>query len=123
MATRVLTVVGKYHSRVTEYNGRTFASKAEAHRAQELELLEKAGEIKGLQYQPEYTLMPAFEYKGKNIKRIIYKADFCYTDNITGDYIVEDVKGFSTPMWKLKQKMFWHVFRHNPHIELRVVKP
>jgi hypothetical protein len=117
----------KYHSRVTEYNGRTFASKAEAHRAQELELLQGAGKIKDLEYQPRYMLQPPFVRLGKTIPTVVstfraiyYVADFAYWDNETEKKVVEDVKGAETPLWKLKEKMFRY---HYPSIELRVVKP
>ena len=48
----------KYGARRTysELCGRTFASKAECIRSEELALLEKAGEISGLKYQVRFVL-------------------------------------------------------------------
>lgn len=65
---------------------RTFSSKLEAKRAEELRMLEMAGEIVGLIYQPKWVL---------SIKpKITYTADFTYVSN--GKQIVEDVKGILT---------------------------
>jgi len=34
-----------------------------------------------------------------------YKADFVYFDKLANELIVEDVKGFRTPLYKLKKKL------------------
>lgn len=86
----------------------TFDSKREAARAKELELLEKAGEIIGLEIQVPYELQPAFRDKrGKKIAAIKYVADFTYMTK-DGDNIIEDVKSQATrndKVYKLKRKM------------------
>lgn len=92
-----LPAANKYGARRT-YSvlaGREFASKAEAQRAEELVLLERAGHIETLQYQPRFVLCDR--------PRIIYTADFFYhklpcdgspTHQRCG--IIEDVKGMLT---------------------------
>lgn len=85
----------KYGNVRTECNGRTFASGKEAKRAQELETMQKAGEIFCLQYQVKFPVSAT----------INYIADFVYLDNKLNPHI-EDSKGFKTDVYKLKKKLF-----------------
>jgi hypothetical protein len=96
----------KYHSKKTIVDGIKFDSKKEATRYQELKLLEKAGKIKELKLQPEYELIPKFKKNNKTYRKTIYKADFSYFDIEANKYIIEDVKGFKTDVYKLKKKLF-----------------
>ena len=99
----------KYHSKKTVIDGITFDSKKEAERYSELKLLERCGAISNLELQKVYELIPAqyelYERYGKNGNRLkdgkkciekscVYKADFVYIDNETGQQVVEDVKGY-----------------------------
>lgn len=99
----------KYHSKKTIIDGITFDSKKEAERYSELKLLERCGAISNLELQKVYELIPAqyelYERYGKNGNRLkdgkkciekscVYKADFVYVDNETGQQVVEDVKGY-----------------------------
>jgi hypothetical protein len=102
---------------VTYVDGIRFASKAEARRYTELCLLEKANKISFLTLQPSYELQPAYRLRGKRRQAVHYIGDFEYIEN--GNRVVEDVKGFETKDFKLKQK--WFEFTH-PNIELRIVK-
>jgi hypothetical protein len=85
----------KYGNCRTEFNGRTYASGAEAKRASELELLLKARQIFCLQYQVRFPVS----------RKIVYVADFVYLDEKLNSHI-EDCKGFLTPVYKLKKKLF-----------------
>jgi hypothetical protein len=87
----------KYHNVKTVVDGITFHSKKEAARYQELKLLEKAGEITGLELQPRF----AIDIKGVHI--CDYIGDFLYTEN--GKPVLEDCKGFKTPSYRLKKKL------------------
>lgn len=98
----------KYHAKKTIVDGITFDSAREARRYQELKLLERAGEIRGLRRQVRFELLPAFDVDGKHYRPTTYIADFTYTDAKTGKKIVEDVKGMRTDVYKLKAKMFAH---------------
>lgn len=83
-----------------------FSSKKEAKRAAELQLLEKAGKIKDLRFQIEYELLePQKDEAGNKIRAIKYVADFEFIDEF-GHLITEDCKGFRTPEYKLKAKLF-----------------
>ena len=90
----------KYHNRKTLYQGIQFDSRREENRYRELELLEKAGEIRNLELQPRYD----FIVNGKKLKHY-YKADFRYEEVATQTVIVEDVKGFRTKDYKLKKEL------------------
>jgi hypothetical protein len=84
-----------------------YDSKRECKRAAELKLLLKAGEISDLQEQIKFNLQPKFRNnQGVAIREINYIADFYYFDIAKKAWIVEDSKGFRTPDFKLKAKMF-----------------
>lgn len=100
----------KYHAKKTIVDGITFDSAREAKRYQELKLLERAGEIRDLQRQVRYELIPAFDVGGKHYRPTSYVADFVYTDTKTGEEVVEDCKGYRTDIYRLKAKMFAHKF-------------
>lgn len=96
----------KYRAIRTTVDGITFDSKREANRYSELKMMEKAGIINSLKLQPEFKC----QINGKKI--CTYKADFEYLmvdeegpDGQIGYYIVEDVKGFKTPVYRLKKKL------------------
>ena len=89
--------MSKYRNIKTEVDGIVFDSKAEARRYAELRLLEKANEISDLRLQSK------FECKINEKKICTYKADFDY---YKGDqWVVEDVKGFRTQVYRLKKKL------------------
>ncbi len=93
----------KYRNVKTVVDGITFDSKLEAKRYGELNLLERAGEIKELQLQQKFPLMSVT--RQKTVALIgHYIADFTYQEN--GDFIVEDTKGLPTPLYKWKKKHF-----------------
>jgi hypothetical protein len=89
----------KYNAVPTFVNGLRFASKAEAKRYAELLILENAGKITHLGVQPKFLLrVSAGGFPLGN-----YVADFEYVAD-DGQHIVEDVKGFKTPLYKWKKK-------------------
>lgn len=98
----------KYGAVRTEVDGITFASKAEAARYQELKLLERAQEIKELRLQPEFPLYAGCELPltpdRDPLQLGVYRGDFTYIDCRTGRSVVEDVKGFKTPLYRWKKK-------------------
>lgn len=114
----------KYHSKKTVIDGITFDSKKEAERYSKLKLLERCGAISNLELQKVYELIPAqyefYERYGKNGNRLkdgkkciekscVYKADFVYIDNETGQQVVEDVKGYkggqAYSLFSIKRKL------------------
>lgn len=102
--------MSKYGNRKIIYDGMDFDSKKECQRYIELKILEKAGEIKDLQRQVKYTLIPSQkDDRGKIIERpCVYMADFVYFDCGSNQSVVEDVKGFRTKEYRIKKKlMLW----------------
>lgn len=70
-----------------------FDSKREARRYMDLWLMQRAGEISGLQTQVKYELIPKQVHKdGTKERAIDYVADFVYQQG--GETVVEDSKGF-----------------------------
>ena len=102
---------GKYHNepteRVMESGGvHKFPSKKEAARYDKLMALYKAGVIKDLRLQPQFTLQESYiTAEGRRIRAIRYDADFSYVVVATGEYVVEDAKGIQTPVYKMKKKL------------------
>lgn len=96
----------KYNARKTTVDGIVFDSAKEAARYSELRLLEKAGEITALVYQPSYCLEVDADHERWDARRHVigtYRADFAYFDK-NGIEVVEDVKGFKTPLYRWKKK-------------------
>jgi hypothetical protein len=87
----------KYNSRTVEVQGKTFQSALEARRFLDLQILERAGEIRNLKRQVPFR----FEINGFLICE--YFADHVYEEG--GRTIVEDVKGVRTAMYLLKKKL------------------
>lgn len=99
-------MLSKYHAQKTTVDGVAFDSKKEARRYLELKLLERAEEIKDLERQKKFVLIPAQKINGKVAEReCSYIADFTYTDCRTGEMIVEDTKGFRTKEYIIKRKL------------------
>ena len=93
----------KYGNKKVYLDGYKFDSKKERDRYTVLKSLEKAGKISELKLQVPFDLIPTLKHNGKTLKKIVYKADFTYIMN--GEYIVEDVKGFETDVFKIKMRL------------------
>ena len=115
--------MNKYGNKKITVDGETFDSRREYARYRELQLLERAGEIKDLRRQVQFLLIPAHyeEYPryGKKGQRLTngrrcverecsYLADFVYRDNATGRKVVEDTKGMRTKDYIIKRKLMLH---------------
>ena len=97
----------KYFNKKVIVDGIKFDSKKESKRYEQLKILKKAGLIRDLELQPVFVLQEAYtNNKGEKVRAITYKADFIYFDKYLDRYIVEDVKGFKTDVYKLKKKLF-----------------
>lgn len=103
----------KYAAVPTTVDGIRFHSKAESRRYVELKLLEKAGEIRKLTLQPRFALC-CVDWRHLHFHVTTattgdmavgeYRADFGYIDVKTDQPVIEDVKGFRTPLYKWKKK-------------------
>ena len=118
----------KYNNEPTTVNGIKFDSRKEARRYEELMVMLRAGEIKNLRLQAQYTLQESFiTPEGTRIRAIKYVADFAYDRRTQPDQngtvywlpVVEDVKSKATktPQYEMKKKMMYEKFR----IEVREV--
>ncbi len=87
----------KWRNVKVELDGHKFDSKKEAARYEELKTLLRSRKIRKLQMQVWYRL----EVNGQLVCR--YRADFVYEED--GQTVVEDVKGFKTPEYRLKAKL------------------
>ena len=82
--------------------GRSFASRGERRRAEELVLLERAGAIQDLRYQVLYPLVV------QGVRITGYRADFVYVED--GKIVVEDFKGFLTPEYRIKRALMLAIY-------------
>ena len=102
-------MVNKYKAIKTErqlaYGVHVFDSKKEAQRFDELMLLLKAGQIRNLKLQPQFTLQESYvSSDGERIRAIRYTADFSYERRTKLDAegvifwpkVVEDCKSSAT---------------------------
>jgi hypothetical protein len=90
----------KYRALPTTVDGIRFPSKGQAERYRELKLLERAGLIFNLRCEVACPL-----YATQYLNKIgDYVADFIYFEG--DDVVVEDFKGFRTPLYRWKKKHF-----------------
>ena len=103
----------KYGNRLTEVDGIVFHSAKEAARYGELVLAQKAGEIRDLQLQVSFPLKTTRRREFGTVFLVDYHtvahyiADFVYTDEHTGQRVVEDTKSPATRknrVYALKKK-------------------
>lgn len=94
----------KYKNTRFFIDGEKFDSKHEYERWRDLQLLERVGEIRGLRRQVSYELAPSIVINGRRRPAIRYVADAVYFDK-NGKEIVEDVKGFKTAVYRIKQHL------------------
>lgn len=104
-----MTRRSKYGNSATVLDGIRFASKREAKRYRELQLMQMAGEIRELERQVSFPLT----CDGKPLKirsagypngrQVRYVADFTYFSVRDNKRIVEDSKGFRDRVYLLKR--------------------
>lgn len=111
----------KYKNNKITIGENTFDSMKEYRRYLDLVALQMAGEIKDLQRQVKYILIPAQREpdttgkrggvkKGALIEReVAYYADFVYKIVDSGDLVVEDTKGMRTKDYIIKRKLMLFV--------------
>ena len=101
----------KYHADPVHVDGVRFASKKEAARFLELRLWEKHGQIAALECHPVFPLH-IMELWRSGAPIVItrvgnFTADFRYTNLMTGEIVVEDVKSTvtRTEAYRLRKKL------------------
>lgn len=92
----------KYGSTATVVDGIRFSSKKEAKRYGELKLLQERGEVLW------FIMQAPFRLPGGTV----YRADFLvvWSDVLHKHVTVEDVKGFKTPIYRLKKREVEHQY-------------
>ena len=106
----------KFRNQPTSRGKLRFDSRKEAERYDALMLLLRAGAIRGLKLQPQFTLQESYiTPEGERVRAIRYVADFAYerktAPDCNGDVywlpVVEDVKSpaTKTPQYELKRKL------------------
>jgi len=106
----------------------TFDSQKEARRFDQLLLMLRAGEIRELKLQPQFTIQEAYTtLEGQRIRALRYQADFSYERKTAPDctgavhwlFTVEDVKsaGTRTRVYEIKKKLL----RERRGIEIKEV--
>ncbi len=107
----------KYHNQKDSRGPLVFDSKKEARRFDELMLMLKAGKIRNLKLQPQFTLQEAYTTTdGVRVRAIRYRADFSYEERpeIWDDwtFVVEDVKSNATKtrVYEMKKKLMREKF-------------
>jgi hypothetical protein len=106
----------KYGAKKTNYDGLKYDSKGEAGYAEQLDWLKKSGEIKEWYRQVKISL----DVEGVHICN--YFVDFkVITKHDSVEY--HEYKGYETPEWKLKWKLFQALIEKiDPGAELIVIK-
>lgn len=108
--------VNKYRNKPIVVDGIRFASKAEAARDAELQLLQRAGKISRITRQPRFPLVVG------GVKICTYVGDWQYYEILDGpknavQEVVEDRKGVLTAAFKIK----WALAKAlHPEIEWRL---
>jgi hypothetical protein len=102
----------KYGNISSSHNGHTYHSKKEAAYAQELDIRVKIGELEHWERQ-----VP-IELRVNDQKICTYTIDFVEYDH-KGNVVYTEVKGFETPEWRLKWKLFDALY---PEWEKQVIK-
>ena len=95
----------KYGNHKVVVDGEKVAdSKHEYRRLCELKVLQRAGEIKDLQVQVRYNLIPDQKICGLKVRGTDYIADFVYWTN-DDKFVCEDAKGHKTADYTIKRKL------------------
>lgn len=102
----------KYHNQQITVDGEKRDSLQESNRLEELKMLQRLGEIKDLQTQVPYTLIPSQKGENRNERPVKYIADFVYKERQPdGSWkeIVEDKKGYKTKDYTIKRKLMLYI--------------
>ncbi len=88
-----------------------FDSKAEFERYCALHILLRAGEIRKLERQVRFDLLPSKRGEFRAEKPVAYIADFVYEEKRGSEWVkvVEDVKGERTESYIIKRKLMLYI--------------
>lgn len=103
----------KFNAKKIVRNETTFDSKREYTWWLRLQREQELGHISELRRQVPFTLIDKSEW-GREIR---YIADFVYKDE-NGEWVIADVKGLETPVFKLKSRLFSEKYK----IKIKILK-
>lgn len=112
-------MANKYGAKKTVIDGHEFPSRREAEYYLLYKSMLQRGEIKDLQLQPRFEIIPAYtNHNGKKVRPCHYTADFLlqFPD---GRKMVVEVKGFRTRDYMLRRKLFEWQYREYEFEEVR----
>ena len=95
----------KYKAVRCEVDGEKFDSKKEARRWAELKMLKKAGQVRNINRQLAFELIVNGERVGAYVSDFIYER-LTASGSPKWEKVIEDCKGFRTPLYRLKKKLF-----------------
>lgn len=114
-----------YSKKVTDEDGVIWDSTTEYNFGLKLKRLQEEGEIKDLQFQVEFVLIPAFkDGQGISNRKMSYIADFVYIDVMTNKKIICDSKGSEfniDSVFKNKWKLLKYLNKDEKNIEYQIV--
>lgn len=96
----------KYKNKKVVRDGIRFDSAKEGNYYLKLQLMQESGLIRDLELQKKFVLQKGFKLNGKTRREISYISDFYYFDIKQDKWVVVDIKGFKTDVYKLKKKLF-----------------
>lgn len=104
----------KFNNQMINVDNKLFKSKFEATRYAELKMLEKNNEISDLKTQVPFIILDEFtDNTGIKHSCVKYYADFTYYRN--GVFVIEETKGFTTDVYKLKRKLIIKMIDQMPN--------
>lgn len=124
----------KYGAKSTAYNGSVYHSKFEATRAQELDLMETAKQVKDIRRQVKISFdicstchklcsIRCDEHDNEKVRHLTnYYIDFVYHDVLEDVEVYEEVKGMEQDLWRLKWKMLELLYGNDETKKLIVIK-
>lgn len=113
-------MASKYKARSVEVDGIRFDSKKEASYYRIYKMQLSAGQIKSLELQPKYELIPKHRRRGKAVRSMSYYADF-EIEHLDGRVEIIDVKAsatFKTDVYKMKKKLFEYLYPDKEIVEV-----
>lgn len=112
----------KYSNSPCSVDGHRFDSRREADYYGQLKIEKRAKLIKDFEMQVTFELYAwspvDSDYSGEKIQVCSHRVDFLVTLP-DGNYEVREVKGYATPEWNLKRKLFEANY---PKIQYKVVR-
>ncbi|MBS7362499.1 MAG: DUF1064 domain-containing protein [Paludibacteraceae bacterium] len=113
-------MASKYRSRSVEVDGIRFDSKKEASYYKIYKMQLDSGQIKSLELQPKYELIPRHRRRGKAVRSMNYYADF-EIEHLDGRIEIIDVKAsasYKTEVYRMKKKIFEYLYPDKEIVEV-----